>query len=637
MVPQFMQLMRHATARDWLWIERFSAVQKQVYIFLPDNRECAHPVGDYRLPWPIVYLLGRYHRKHLFMSRAVPKLRSLGDAVTEFENKLRWKWSFRKSEVAKPSILVKSRTTPKFIGGSMEPMEQVAKMHLEAVLRNLRAQVMEQGEQLVAKARASKRTWCNTPPLVSVALKLMKDLDITALPTDKDGGFCLISRSELGKLRKSSLESEQYEEVQADANMTNVANKYVSLCKKVGEYMEEENLAGQLTKSLFNGKLCGVLKNTIKTHKAAGAVSLRPIHATSNWAFKGLAMWVTSRLRIRNLEIPHVVKSGQNFVQSISKLVAMGNSTLFVKLDLKDFFLSGTPDQLVRDCIKGFAGAESKLMEESLDLLLWHQYITAGEFPDRKWRSRIGSGMGLVHSGDLMDWVFYSRCEKWFSEFPGTLWSHGISRYYRYRDDILILGTTTAGVRDFLEEMRSRASYFVIGVDEASRDGVKFLNVKVSRDGRHFRCAPFTKCTALLRPLDVSSMHVPHVHLAWPKAQVASLGKLANSEAGVEEAKQAFISRMRHFAAPNVLLRVLQDTESRSDQCNRGRSARPTSMWIRLPYHPVWFCCLNRLIGKFSRDDTIKALFFWSFDEHMPCLRIAWCNAVQPLTVRVST
>ena len=93
-MPSFLRLMKGASVQDWLWIHRFAELRKLVYLYLPELKSCVCPSGDYDIPWPIIFLLGRYNRKHLFMSRAVPKLQPIFESLREFENKMRWRWYF---------------------------------------------------------------------------------------------------------------------------------------------------------------------------------------------------------------------------------------------------------------------------------------------------------------------------------------------------------------------------------------------------------------------------------------------------------------------------------------------------------------------------------------------------------------
>ena len=601
-------------------------MQERVYIFLPDSCSCVFPVGDYAIPWPIVYLLGRHHKKHIFMSRSVPRVSRLADALVDFENRMRWRWCFRNDDGVPPSIRVRGKTTPTYTGSIVDP-------ELSAWLGIVRRQLIQAGCTVASRARSSRRTYCNQIPLVRSALNLMKSLGLKALLNDKDGGFCVIAKPVLYELRRRMLGTDQYEEIDPFFDSNGIARTYSKLCRRIGDFEEEPSLGTQLQKSLSGGTLVGKFVNTMKSHKDPGQVCMRPIHANAGWALAGVAKWVSHRLRRQLDVLVHLVKSSKFFVERISCVKPIGR-VLFVKLDLKDYFLSGTPDELIHDIVGPLAGCEKKLVEDCLHLLLSHQYISAEGFDGRLWRSVKGSGMGLLHSGDLMDVAFYLRCEKWFLDCPGKLWSYGIQRYFRYRDDILIVAQSADGVRCFLDEVRSRQKYFRVEIESSSRSSVRFLDCKVSVASGRFVCAPTVKGSALLKPLDVASRHVPHTRM-WPLACLSRMHAIANTEEGLMQAKEAFIQRFIHHAAPPALIRLMQEHGQRN-LVRKARLSNGAVLWIRLPYHPAWHKDLVRLFGRLSRDASLNSLFCMCFGMPMPALRIAWCNTVSPLLTRVS-
>ena len=89
------------------------------------------------------------------------------------------------------------------------------------------------------------------------------------------------------------------------------------------------------------------------------------------------------------------------------------------------------------------------------------------------------------------------------------------------------------------------------------------------------------------------------------------------------------------FAAPVALLELLSRTCCQEARCSRSQSSSGV-LWMSLPYQPVWYRELNKLIGRFSRGDSIKHLFFTAFGRNaMSSLRIAWRNASSCLIIKV--
>ena len=56
-----------------------------VYIYDHASRCTHHPSqSDPRVPWPVVWLLGRYNRKHIFCGRRLPPMTFLRKSLQDF-------------------------------------------------------------------------------------------------------------------------------------------------------------------------------------------------------------------------------------------------------------------------------------------------------------------------------------------------------------------------------------------------------------------------------------------------------------------------------------------------------------------------------------------------------------------------
>ena len=175
-------------------------------LHLPDDRSCVQPIGVHgNLPWPVIYVLGRYHKKHLFFSCSLPRVRRVADAMGEFENQLRWKWVYRCDINAVPSVRVRANRRFRCC--------QLVDPSLQAFLGQMRRKVLSACEKGICQARCMPRSFCNALPVLRCALVTMKRLGITALLNDKDGGFCLIATEVMIQLKEQALSSAQYVEI----------------------------------------------------------------------------------------------------------------------------------------------------------------------------------------------------------------------------------------------------------------------------------------------------------------------------------------------------------------------------------------------------------------------------------------
>ena len=123
-----------------------------------------------------------------------------------------------------------------------------------------------------------------------------------------------------------------------------------------------------------------------------------------------------------------------------------------------------------------------------------------------------------------------------------------IDGYYRYRDDILLL--TSSSMPEFLEFFRIlqlKCGVWKLKVESISNHSVPFLDLLVSQscNPRRLQVGIFTKPTELHRPLGISSLHPIHTHLAWPKGLVHRAVSLTSTRALL----QAEMHRLHDFFA----------------------------------------------------------------------------------------
>ena len=121
--------------------------------------------------------------------------------------------------------------------------------------------------------------------------------------------------------------------------------------------------------------------------------------------------------------------------------------------------VSGESVELTNLCMRGFAGERRKIMNKALGFLLDNQFIVSEEAPNRLWKCIKGSGMGHKHSGEVVDLAFYYEVEEWATR-ASTRQEFHIVGYWRYRDDILIIGSDRQKTVKYCQTLRSKASLF---------------------------------------------------------------------------------------------------------------------------------------------------------------------------------
>ena len=81
-----------ATAADLNWFANFEVLTKKVlfYDFHKNEVFLAQDV----LEWPIIWVLGRYHKKHIMCGKSALNIERASNVIKEFINRVKWKAHF---------------------------------------------------------------------------------------------------------------------------------------------------------------------------------------------------------------------------------------------------------------------------------------------------------------------------------------------------------------------------------------------------------------------------------------------------------------------------------------------------------------------------------------------------------------
>ena len=125
-----------------------------------------------------------------------------------------------------------------------------------------------------------ERTWANTFQIRMAAMVCLDIFKLVALPTDKDGGFCLVP---CGVLKEVHLQLPHYPWYKEVASlyaserywMENIIPPFTGMCRRVAKV---DNISlKELTSSANPLHTTSVLRNTVKTHKPRGQVKFRRV------------------------------------------------------------------------------------------------------------------------------------------------------------------------------------------------------------------------------------------------------------------------------------------------------------------------------------------------------------------------
>ena len=295
-----------------------------------------------------------------------------------------------------------------------------------------------------------------------------------------------------------------------------------------------------------NATIISKLKLTLKSHKDPGEVSHRALHATPNYMLMGLGLWVQMmcQKRLADVEYSHILKDASGFISDI-RAIEVGSIDFFVKVDFKDFYMSGEPKQIADDVASREPDMHSRLLlRDAILILLESQFLEAEPVADKLYQVIRGSGMGLVHSGFITDLSLANLAEVNWAASRAVRGQHGIKGGWRFRDDSLWVCTDKTLADRFFDEYARRSTYFVLKIEEVHSYMMRFLNVMTYKTGAGYHVGPAFKPSALHNfPLDVTSCHAPTVHTMWPAALLRSLVKFASVISLAHGAKLTVIER----------------------------------------------------------------------------------------------
>ena len=524
----FLRMFSGASVADLCCIANFQLLRDQILGFDRDAR--AVVLSGHVTPWPIVWVLARYNRKHIWCPNRLPDLTNIRGHVDDFCNKVKWRWIFRNEPAEHMPFRIKhSRTTA---------CTSLTNPELECWLQGLKKTIYSSFKTSFSKHRHGQYHG-NQLPVVRWGLRMLKDKCLGAIPADKRGGYVVTSMNNVIRIHEDILQSNLYEEISPSSiNAKLLYSHYFSLRSRICKMQEFESCKPMLLKSV-RGKgrrIPCMLAVTCKTHKPAGEVSFRNLHAGATNAFMGLSAWVAHVCEDYLRSCTYILQSTEEFVQRLDA-IRIDPGDILVRIDVEHFYMSGTHDELVSAILMAFQRPLLRQrLKEAVYFLLAHQYIESKLLPGRCWVTKIGSGMGLRHSGAIADLAFAMLAELPWALKPYNLSAYGIKTYMRFKDDIFVVANDKIKLREWYWRLRDGATCFKTIVEQYSLSCVSMLQVTVSVEGSRLVARPKFKEMSLEVPLCTSSAHARHVH-RWPCSFIRNLGLISTDYRDALKAK----------------------------------------------------------------------------------------------------
>ena len=584
-----------------------------VYEFLPSVRS-AFMLPQNSVPWVIQWLCAKLSRKHIFLPSRRPPLNEVGRAIGNWGRKVLWKHELGEQEDPWRRIKVKPRDTP--------PFERTAPCDLREFVVEVSNAVWD---------ACSKARQIRYPPaecgsmngLFKHALDMISSGSQAIVPTDKDGGYCLLPKRVWLSEKLRILSSSWYNEVSPWAHRPNeIVSQYISACKRVGRRRRDDAFSAALISGARTYNASGVVSSLVtlvKTHKPPGRVEFRGVHASMGNPLLGGMRFVSHMLRPFLAECSWILKDTPHLLETLRTTRVTEDARLF-KADVSDFYMSGTHDMLTSTCADAVVEEWRADFKEVLSCILDSQYVACEEDPCRLWKVIRGTGMGVACSGDCSDTAFAKLAEVGFVDARETRRHFDLQLYVRYKDDIFWATAAPLELQlEFFRELRRRAQPFGLKVEETSLQEVVMLDVQISKATRHAETGFLDTCvhvkkSSVWAPLTPSSGHPPGVHRAWPFGQILRYQRLCSHPKTRFEKVEGLY---------NILRRAGVHTEQREARPRRSPIPAPIRVSSRLvlPWRPHWAAAkIPQLLRSFALRWTPTL-------GSTAVVNVAWSNA----------
>jgi len=266
-----------------------------------------------------------------------------------------------------------------------------------------------------------------------------------------------------------------------------------------------------------------------------------------------------------------------------------------------------------------------------VEFLVYHQFVHGRHHDDPgSYRVVKGSGMGLLHSGDLADLCYDFLVDEWIMRVSTTR-AFGIKAYCRFKDDSIVIMPGDK-IDAFMNIVNHRSKFFEVTVDEITEYFAVFLNLLVCKAGTQLTIKHYTKPTATSIPLSSLSAQAPSIHRSWPASMCKTIDRLSTREADARKAKVQLWERYSCSTVP-----LIKPSESVGEKKTIKRD-RTGTLWLTLPYHPASSMALAQSLGEIQNDT--KACFFRGVSAYLDGavnVAIAWSNVQKPINVRLKT
>jgi hypothetical protein len=240
--------------------------------------------------------------------------------------------------------------------------------------------------------------------------------------------------------------------------------------------------------------------------------------------------------------------------------------------------------------------------------------------------------MGLTHSGETADAALANCMELGLINDPDALTVHGLVAYYRFKDDILMIGNNRMRIRALYRQMEERSKFYVLYAEGVSKSQARMLDTLLTYDGNKIESSVAYKDTATDTTLSTGSAHHSQVHMMWPQAYMTRIFNLTTNHGNAAMEMGRFLKRLqRNFSAPEVIHAAINKGRAllRGD-LKKAKDQSERKAWLVLPYHPCYSQALHEAVSN-SNTSSTRGLWMRGYQNTQnapspPRVTVGWCN-----------
>lgn len=513
------------------FLARFAAqlpsLQKQVVIYSSQTRAVNK---EAQVPWPIIFLLTMRGPKFLFGGTSLPKRSKVEAAIRGMKRRIRTSHLFGDTQ---------GQFNPDLYAPNLEWTPPLCPNQAELAMQDFEANLLHR-LSVEAEQQVCRTARGNYTSLDSLAFNLMKTSGWSAVKSDKDSSFVLLTVSDRhAELRRLLEDREHFELVaespqelfQLDRRVLAAYKTAVTALVDTHEWCllacGKDRLRRFLLQRVKPGYSCtSRLEFNLKTHKRP--ITPRELEGSQRNYLQPAQKFASHVLRKELAAHAHwVIQDSAEFVRraEAGEFHVPAGFRLYSG-DIKQFFPSCEHEGLLEAQarllqLRGYSIKARSSFNQLARLLLQSQVAYAPEVPGF-YRRKKGASMGASQASEACDTYVALNHDQIFLT-PGIL--AGIAWFLRFRDDCLFCARPDCMDVDSISRIqhlyRQRGSGLQLDISELDAENAVWLDlhIRVTTSGS-LAFSTHIKPTNLGQYIAADSYHSHATLRSWPKAEL---------------------------------------------------------------------------------------------------------------------